>query len=285
MRNRNIVRRRGFTIIELLVVLAIIMMLIALSYGLSPRLQDRKKMQRGTDQVASALVIAKQRAKRDRVPTGIRLVDNGGSIRTMIYIQQPDDFSGGMLDIARAAAPQKLPQTLNFTGVDFTNEVQPGDYIEVNGGGLAHQISGVSANTLTLAIDPDASCYLSGPTSIYRIIRNPRVLVGESAVTLTDGIAIDKARCKNVPDTMDILFSPGGAVLSMRGGIFNQDPTCPGVTLWVRDTTVPDMEGMPALVTIYTTTGFIATHRVNTNTGAGDTDPYSFPKKARSGGM
>ncbi len=286
MKTTLAVRRRAFTLVEMLVVMTIMLILIGLTAGLSPRILDRKKITRGTDQVANALLVAKQYAKRYKLPTGLRLKKASAadtSVTTLEFVQQPEDFTGGWLEAEEGKA-LALPTTVNFSGVDFTayNNVQPGDYLEVNGGGLLHRIASVPAATqLVLDIAPDQVSYISRRTQAYRIIRRARVLPGEPAVSLVDGIGIDlyPGTSVNVPadlgGNLDILFSPAGNVISAGAGKAT-------VILWVRDLALPDkFLGQPTLVCVYTRTGFIAVHPP----APPPDDPYTFTRDGRGSGM
>src|SRR5262245_51947415 len=100
-------RRRGVTLIELLVVLGIIGFLAVLGYLVLPDLFKNFQRTRGTDTLSQWLLVAKQQAKRDGVPTGVRFLDpnnptinpvaagfNPANIKfTQVqYIQQPDPY-------------------------------------------------------------------------------------------------------------------------------------------------------------------------------------------------
>src|SRR5262249_22001578 len=129
--------RRGFTLIELIVVIAIIIVLTALTVLIVPGIQANQKAQRGAESVQQMLLIAKQRALRDRVATGVRFLDpnNSGQVRQMIYVQQPDNLAG---ERGKVCTPDATGYQPTFTGVDFTggmgafvidqSPVQPGDY-------------------------------------------------------------------------------------------------------------------------------------------------------------
>lgn len=140
-----------------------------------------------------------------------------------------------------------------------------------------------------------------GATAEYRIIRQPRVLTGETPLQLPAGICIDP-NPKLAGDTngfgvpADIMFSPQGGVVNSGG----RD----SIILWVRDYTkdlgpqlLPNQPpntypisawppgGQPGeqfLILIQTHTGFIAQHPIDTTAGG---DPYSFTKDARSSGL
>src|SRR2546427_7500521 len=95
-------RRRGFTLVELLVVLALMLVLAALAVAFVPRMNERAKTPRGVSQLQMWLLVARQWAKRDNIPTGIRLqagrlypnpaVPNSSFVSDLQYIQQPAPY-------------------------------------------------------------------------------------------------------------------------------------------------------------------------------------------------
>ena len=159
-------RRPAFTLIELLVVIAIITILAALTAIFFPRFQDQELVNRGADQLQGWLLAAKMQAKRDRLPTGFRLIlDPSGNVTSLSYIQQPDNFAlgtyiGADTDPNPATIPNPPFPTFGFprakfslpAGVTFFTPItvsgssdpfviQPGDYLEVYGGGVLHRIA------------------------------------------------------------------------------------------------------------------------------------------------
>ncbi len=123
--------RAGFTLIELLVVLTIVLILASLLVAFSPRVTERQKTARGADQLQQWLVIARQWARKDRMPTGLRLspgtlypnvaAPNSAYVSDMQYIQQPDDYhpvnsqtgASGVVPqtVLLPPAPRGTPQT------------------------------------------------------------------------------------------------------------------------------------------------------------------------------
>ncbi len=167
--------------------------------------------------------------------------------------------------------------------------VQPGDYLELNGGGLLHRITGVSSGSITLAST------VSGPaTTNYRIIRQPQPLAGQPSLQLPADVAIDVtsgtsglltlSTITTTPPTLpvnpagtgyDILFSPSGAVIT-RGTVGDR------IILWVRDTNQTDpKQGGTILLSINVRTGLIASVPVDTTSG----DPYSLARDPQASGM
>jgi|GEM_PF-3426157 len=99
---RIVGRRRGFTLVEMLVVLALMLVLAALAIAFVPRMNERAKTPRGASQLQMWLLIARQWAKRDNIPTGIRLqagrlypnpaTANINLVTDIQYIQQPPPY-------------------------------------------------------------------------------------------------------------------------------------------------------------------------------------------------
>src|SRR5947199_7305641 len=92
--------RAGFTLIELLVVTGLILVLATLTVGIVANSMDQDRVRQGADQMQGWLVMAKQWAKRNKVPTGIRLtaetdpVTGYAVITKAAFVEQPDDFTG-----------------------------------------------------------------------------------------------------------------------------------------------------------------------------------------------
>jgi prepilin-type N-terminal cleavage/methylation domain-containing protein len=279
-------RRTGFTLVELLVVIFIMLTLATLVVSMTPRFAGTRKLTQGAEQLQAYLLVAKQRARRDQLPTGVRLQpssDNPNYVREVQFIQQPDPFSGGKI--------QYNPQTANVvTGdgtVDFTGgfpntqsllyPVQQGDFLEIKGGGLVHRIAanGVSPTQLTLESSPPNQVF---QTQDYRILRQPRILTGETPLELPQDIAIDLTNgltsgLSRLP-SLDLMFAPSGAMI-----VQGQNGTA---IMWVRDTSLDKpTDGDPILITVYTRTGLIAAHPINPD----PSDYYLYTRDGRSSGL
>jgi hypothetical protein len=249
------------------------------------------------------------------------------------YIQQPDNltggvcvgpglYQGGVFLNATLPNPPDGTETLTFQGVDFIGsaapgqtdqyEVQPGDFLELFGGGNVHRILNVPSST-TLVVQADPTIPASPPnpqptpTPAYRILRQPRPALNEDILTLPQDMIIDMGtvqivsgapvwgtctgvspttpspptlptppRSVNVPlrgNYLEILFSPAGGVTGQGTGSGN-------ILLWVRDSqaVLPDL-GSPFIVGIQIRTGFIGDYPVI------PTDYYAATREARSSGM
>jgi prepilin-type N-terminal cleavage/methylation domain-containing protein len=307
--------RGGFTLIELLVVIAILAILMTITALFFPTFDTSRKVSSGADQLSGWLLISKQRARRDGVPTGLRLTVTKANnfCSTVNYIQQPDDVAIGSLTITGNnpnSATITVPAGVSLTSSAGGYQVQVGDYLEVNGGGLLHRITGIAqgaaANLFIVSFNrttppvPDVTAPTNGKPN-YRIIRQAQVISGEQPLKLPDIVAIDfnthaqnggKTLSLNVPKSLaaatatdtyyDILFAPSGAVVS-PGATSNQ------IYLFVRSigtqsnpvsNTSDILAGDATLIVVQPRTGFIANHPVSSNG-----NPYLFAQDGRSSGL
>jgi len=298
----------------MLVVISLVLLLSAIAIAVLPSAVERQKTGRGADQLQGWLLVAKQWAKRDGVPTGIRLqpgttlpnpaTPNTAWITNLQYIQYPDPFDPAGSKIQPGTMPRQV--TAFSSSVDFFGgtgpgnsalwPVQIGDTLEIQGGGFVHSITGVSSSTggpigdtLTLASPSPPFA----PTAQYRIIRAPRILPGEQTLQLPKDVAIDTMRnttysnplppSVNAAGAFDILFTPSGSVLGL--GV-----TVDKINLWVRDVTQDVFAPADqSLITVYVRSGFIAAHPVDVTPNPGGSppylNPYSFTQDGRSSGL
>lgn len=283
MSERVSFERQGFTLIELLVVMAIMISVAALAVVYLPRMNDNIKVASAADRVQGMLVVAKQRAKRDQVRTGVRIVFDSSALATQLqYIQQPDDLS-----IGQYASASGTPPTATFSslpaGFAFTQYVVGGDCLILfgePGAPIPREIATPGAATLTMVANTTpfpASAPTGNPN--YRIIRAPRLISGEPAVTLPTDTVIDGGQCQPTnaaSTTYDIVFGPSGAVVNGAANSGTTNLIC----LYIRDVDAANSTAAPSLIAIQGRTGFIGAYPVNT--GA---DPFQFAKDPRGSGM
>lgn len=100
--------RQGFTLVELLIVVAILLILTTLTVVLYNSAGDSDKIRSSARQLQSALLGARDRAIRAKAPRGLRLIvdtipaNNSRVISSMIYIGAPEVWTQGYIQIARA---------------------------------------------------------------------------------------------------------------------------------------------------------------------------------------
>ncbi len=264
MKNKN---RSAFTLIELLVVIALIMILAGLAAAFLPTLGNNARAATGATMLQQWLLTAQQKALRDRVPCGVRLLNPYVDLQTLIdpnsgkpvpinypfqvrqcqYIEQPDDFPSSVpLGPTSGTAGTLFMSNINFMNqvtlqMNVANrQIAAGDYLEVFGGGPMRTITSVTGGvTTTLVLNSPMTTFIpkTSPTSQYRIVRLPRV-TGDDVLQLPDSVIIDlktNTDYKNSLNSLnpsgtsnvDILFSPSGSILA---------PSFPyeRINLWVR---------------------------------------------------
>lgn len=90
-------KRNAMTLVELLVVMAIIVIFTAITAAFYPANQADRELSRFSSTVQSALLSARNRAKAERLPTGIRFYADPNSptkVGSVVLIQKPAPLDG-----------------------------------------------------------------------------------------------------------------------------------------------------------------------------------------------
>ena len=300
-RTRN---RTGFTLIEMLVVIGIMLVIAGLIALLMPNWAQRGRVNSAAVQVQQWFLVAKQMAVLDQAPRGVRLLpdpNNPNLLTKLQYIKQPEDFAGGQISTfpGDTSVVQIENVSLDLFGGNPSNPnvwlIQPGDHVQIGGSGMVRQIKPLnpadptyssiirSGGKYSLDLKSPFIYPVDPPTSAFKIIRGPRIM-GEEALDLANDIAIDLStndkpyaasyggsitrNGNNSTDPVDIMFAPNGAVM----GNWSR----PKIIFWVRDTTFDtEFEGDPSLVVIYTRTGLIDSFEIDERT-INRNDPFSI---------
>jgi Tfp pilus assembly protein FimT len=235
-----------------------------------------------------------------------------GYVQEAQYVEQPDNWSQtGNLAFTFSSGPN--PDGTNTYavaatgGIDFTGgfgatsdpslwPVQQNDLLWVTANNHFYKIVTVSATSLSVWGDPtwNGGGAEANPTTSYKIVRQPRVRAGESALQLPSNVVVDlntnSLYGNSLPSTgyIDVLFRPDGAVYYW-GGSGNK------IHLWLRDLSQDPVAGSSMLfngeqilVTVYIRTGMISTDPVAEALNSGGTayaNPYSFTQDGRSSGL
>jgi Tfp pilus assembly protein FimT len=276
--------RAAFTLVELLVVIALIMILAGLAAAFLPAIGESARAAQGGTMLQQWILTAKQKALRDQVPCGLRLLPgatNGTQVTTCQFIEQPDDFPLVSGSTVKTVGTNLSQVTVSL---NLTNEVAANDYLEVLGSGLMHKILTVngSGTTTTLTLASPLPFAITTPTQQYRIVRAPRV-TGDDLLQLPSSVIIDLSTnttygnplpTVNSDGSYDILFAPSGEVIS-------PGTTTANINLWVCDTFTPATPGAgdQTIIAIYVRSGATAAQPP-----APGTTPYTFITDGRTSG-
>ena len=222
--------RLAFTIIELLVAMGIALTLLGLAVAVSQSSAfDSYKIVGSADRVSQWMLVAKNRALRDRAPRGVRLIVDPATntCKEIAYIEMPEAYivpPGARLALvyeyqaATMTTPAQVGNKRVFlSGVtlsDFQASVNPGDLVYLADFGVSFRIASIIApiavappgTTVELTVTnpvqslPDLGAGYSNPVTVpvyvtanFGIYRQARPLLGEPTQQLPLGMVIDLA--------------------------------------------------------------------------------------------
>ena len=159
--------RKAMTLVELLVVMAIVMMFATMVAVFFPSVNSSNQIAKYSSTIQNALLGARNRAKSDRLPTGIRFYT--GQITSSVFdpssnnpclqvvtIQKPQDIRGSNFSRITKA---RLGVPLNIDGLVRLN---PSQSVEAYSRDTGPNIS----NGDFIKLDTGETCLLRGPASL-----------------------------------------------------------------------------------------------------------------------
>lgn len=152
-------RRTGFTLIEMLVVMSLIILLAGLAVAFLPGVNDQQRAARGATMLQGYLAIAKQKAFQRRSIYGLRLTNTAGNgiITDFQYIEKPDD----LIDFAITQIGQTTGTAL--VNVANTAGITPGMFVSAPTISMGAVVVAINSPT-QLTISPAAAA--GGPFPI-----------------------------------------------------------------------------------------------------------------------
>ena len=214
-------KRTAMTLVELLVVMAIIVIFTAMTAAFYPANQADRELSRFSGTVQSALLSARNRAKAERLPTGIRFYDSdaNGKVDSVVLIQKPaplDAYAVGAGTPGQlTATPVESPPMSGIFDayIAFPNTypvqniIKVNDFIALDSGDVA-KIDGLIQPTMA---NPNSVYSLSGsyssgfssaltalPTK-FKVFRSPVELSGDTPFELSTIIEIQMPNTPRFP--------------------------------------------------------------------------------------
>ena len=233
--------RTGMTLVELLVVMAIIVIFTAITAAFYPANQADRELSRFSSTVQSALLSARNRAKAERLPTGIRFyADSNGKVGSVVLIQKPaplDAYAVGGGGNPPTAGSLTVTMSGNDANITFPNSypvqgnLKINDFISLDSGDVAKVDSLVNPNSVKSLSGSYSSGFSSALTALptkFKVYRGAIELSGDTPFELSNIIDIlftgSAGSFTNAlaPSLLyfDIIFNPDGSLNNSTSEVY-----------------------------------------------------------------
>jgi len=211
-------KRTAMTLVELLVVMAIIVIFTAITAAFYPANQADRELSRFSNTVQSALLSARNRAKAERLPTGIRFYADPNSptkVGSVVLIQKPAPLDGSIVG----------PVSLNvMTGVisfpaAYLGVINPGDFMLLESGDVATIATAIPNATVTNA-SSGFNQNLNAFGVKYKIFRGAIDLSGDTPFEISNIIEIRAPGSGELSTASDIIFNPDGSLNNFPSDVY-----------------------------------------------------------------
>jgi len=196
-------KRTAMTLVELLVVMAIIVIFTAITAAFYPANQADRELSRFSSTVQSALLSARNRAKAERLPTGIRFYDSdsNGKVDSVVLIQKPaplDAYAVGGGGNPPTAGSLTVTMLGNDANIAFSNSypvqgnIKTNDFIVLDSGDVAKVdlVNPNSVNSLSGSYSSGFSSALTALPTKFKVYRGAIELSGDTPFELSNTIEI-----------------------------------------------------------------------------------------------
>ena len=209
--------RTAMTLVELMVVMAIIVLFTAITAAFYPANQADRELSRFSSTVQSALLSARNRAKAERLPTGIRFyadLNSPTKVGSVVLIQKPAPLDGA---IAGNVSVNLNTFVLGFPAA-YQSAINTGDFMVLESGDVA------TIASYSTVSNPSSGFYqnLNAYGSKYKIFRGSIELSGDTPFELSNIIDIlnngTAGSLTSAPISLavsgaaDIIFNPDGSL-------------------------------------------------------------------------
>ena len=204
-------KRLAMTLVELMVVMSIVILFAAITAAFYPANQADRELSRFSNSVQSALLSARNRARADRLPTGIRFYadsTNPNRVGNVITIQKPSAIEASQIGNAITSNLIENPPSsgiyqlmINFPPTyPISSVLHSGDFVVLDSGDVAKIDSFVAPSAMNP--NPNATISNSGSYSTsflqnnssnplkYKLYRGLDELSGDKPFELSDTIEI-----------------------------------------------------------------------------------------------
>jgi len=200
-------KRTAMTLVELMVVMSIIVLFTAITAAFYPANQADRELSRFSSTVQSALLSARNRAKAERLPTGIRFYADPNSptkVGSVVLIQKPAPLDGL---IVGNISVNLMTGVLNFPAT-YQGVINSGDFMVLESGDVATIATALPNATVTNASSGFIQ-NLNAYGSKYKIFRGAIDLSGDTPFELSNIIEIPVG---GLSTASDIIFNPDGSL-------------------------------------------------------------------------
>jgi prepilin-type N-terminal cleavage/methylation domain-containing protein len=232
--------RRGFTLVEMLIVIGIMLMLVTAAMTIMPAASEGRRTREAARSVNVYLSTARNRAMETGRPCGVTFRFFGGNPCALNADQceVPPDYEGQTAQSMARVSTTATPMTVNLvcgtnSEVVPASMVRPGDLIQFNHQGVVYSVSGttdakgyLTGGTFSIAAyDPDPPPSLPSYTRLvpFRIFRAPIKSAAEALQLPTSTVVdLDFSGMSNQlgsrSQDLTVMFSSTGAVDSVYYG-------------------------------------------------------------------